>query len=350
MAAIPLSAESLRSLKNALHDHLSAVKSSHMSEALAAALGFRTHAALLTQVAAGAPSVLYPLSETRFVERLHQLQYPEVQAFSFDDLMHGNGVLEEFRTLIQRLRKLEEQPKGRREEIYLVSQRCAAVFAKAFGIGYPASRDEDDKKMTKRLSRGVDHKQCQPGWGNVVNARHPYIEFPGTDHQRTFHERLPLSNGKFVEYTTAMVSMPYADSSNIEMLPKARDLADRIGWECIVLKEWTWYAPDATTLVLFRRRTTHEVMLRLWESSFKRWLIENKSRLLKGASVDRRNVISDAIDCPHMPLDVDTWESFRERYLKEFAYRLYDNEMDPMAKVLKKVFEKWCAEKDELTA
>jgi len=108
---------------------------------------------------------------------------------------------------------------------------------------------------------------------------------------------------------------------------------------------WTWYAVGATTLVLFRRRTTHEVMLRSWESSFKRWLLENKTHLLKGASADRRHVISDAIDCPHLPLGVDTWEDFRESYLKEFAFRLYANEQEPMAKALKKVFDRWYAEK-----
>lgn len=347
MAAIALSIESLRSLKNVLQDRFPTIKSSHMSEALASALGFRTHAALLTQAAAGITNPLYPLNESRFIERLHQLRYPGIQAFSFDDLINGRGVPEEFRTLIQRLLKLEERPDGRRDEIYLLHQRCASLFGKAFDIGYPESREDDDKKMVKRLHRGVDHKACEPGWGDIVNTRHTYIEFPGSDHQKHFHERLPLSNGRYVEYTTAVVSMPYSDSTNIPQLQKARVLAERIGWECVVLKEWTWYAAAATTLVLFRRRSTHEDILRAWAASFKRWLFENKSRLLKGASADRRHVISDAIDCQHLPLDVDTWEDFRERYLKEFAFDLYADERNPMAKALKKIFEKWCAERPD---
>lgn len=57
----------------------------------------------------------------------------------------------------------------------------------------------------------------------------------------------------------------------------------------------------------------------MWSTSFKRWLIENKSRLLKGVSSDRRHVIEEAIACEHLPLDVQSWGDLRERYFKKFA-------------------------------
>jgi hypothetical protein len=185
-----------------------------------------------------------------------------------------------------------------------------------------------------------------PGWGGVVNSHRPRLEFPGADHQVRFYERLPLSGGRFVEYCTAVVSIPYVGpDGTVARLDDARELARRVGWTCAVHSEWTWYAAKDTTLVLFRRSTAHWEMERVWETSFKRWLFENKSRLTKGVRPPRRYVVSDAMDCEHFPLDVQNFDDCRERYLKEFAYRLYYDEDDSMTNGFKKLFEKWQAER-----
>jgi hypothetical protein len=139
--------------------------------------------------------------------------------------------------------------------------------------------------------------------------------------------------------------MPYTGSDGIAPeLPKARALAQRIGWTCTELKDWTWYAAEATTLVLFRRTTSHKEMEQAWAASFKRWLIENKSRLAFGISGEARKIIPDVIDCQHFPLDVVSYEDCRKRYLKEFSTRLYRDEGDPVAKAFSKLFETWQAE------
>ncbi|PLY39441.1 hypothetical protein CSZ94_26415 [Janthinobacterium sp. ROICE36] len=82
-------------------------------------------------------------------------------------------------------------------------------------------------------------------------------------------------------------------------------------------------------------------MLRTWSTSFKRWLIENKSRLLKGVNSDRRHVSEGAIACEHRPPDVQSWGDLHKTYFKEFAPSMYHFEEAPMARVFKKVFEKW---------
>ena len=87
----------------------------------------------------------------------------------------------------------------------------------------------------------------------------------------------------------------------------------------------------------------------MWPMSFKRWLIENRSRLLKGASSDRRHVVNDAIACQHLPLDVESWSELRERYFKEFAPGMYFSEDEPMARAFRKLFEKWMKERTALT-
>lgn len=143
--------------------------------------------------------------------------------------------------------------------------------------------------------------------------------------------------------------MPYKGSSRIPQLAAAQALAQRVGWHYSELPDWTWYSAHATTLILFRRTTTHEEMLQMWSTSFKRWLIENRSRLLKGANTDRRHVINDAIDCPHLPLDVQSWDELRERYFKEFAQSMYHFENDPVVRAFKWVFEKWLGEREPVT-
>ena len=117
--------------------------------------------------------------------------------------------------------------------------------------------------------------------------------------------------------------MPFKASFHIPELAKAQALAESVGWQ---------YAELAGD------------MLRTCSTSFKRCLIENKSRLLKGVSSDRRHVIEDAIACEYLPLDVQSWGNLRERYFKEFAPSMDHFEEAPMARAFKKVCEKWMSE------
>jgi hypothetical protein len=345
MANFALSSTSVRTLKNALQDRFPSVKSSHLSEAIAAAAGFRTHAALLTYIGSTAAVPVVVLQEQPFIERLRNLGYPGIPPFSFGSAwLGGNDVPEEAKNLMARLLKLEARPEGRYPEIHALRNACATVFARTFGIGHlvPA---KDDKGLVNRLSCGIDYKGCQPGWGNAINISSPDLDFPGSDHKFRFYERLPLSNGKYVEYGSALVAMPYKDSFRMDLFPAAQAFAEQVGWQSAELEDWSWYeAANATTLIFFRRTTTHEEMLRMWSTSFKRWLIENRSRLMKGANPDRRHVIEDAIAAQHLPLDVQSWDDLRERYFKEFAPSMYHFEEAPMARAFKKVFEKWLSE------
>lgn len=83
MTSILLSTDSLAQLKRETHKKLPEVKSSHLSEALAAAFGFRTNAALLASLTA-APQSRTPDIQL-FTERLQRFGYTLPQAFSFGD-------------------------------------------------------------------------------------------------------------------------------------------------------------------------------------------------------------------------------------------------------------------------
>ena len=85
MANYAVSLTSLRLLKNALQDRFPFVKSSHLSEAIAAAAGFRTNAALRAHCSATASLPELRLDNMRFVERLYTLGYRDVKPFAFSE-------------------------------------------------------------------------------------------------------------------------------------------------------------------------------------------------------------------------------------------------------------------------
>lgn len=76
MANIELTPAHLFALKSALRNDFPKVKSSHLTEALAFALGFQTYAALKASMKQNEGNTLYKLiSEDRFLERLYNFGY-----------------------------------------------------------------------------------------------------------------------------------------------------------------------------------------------------------------------------------------------------------------------------------
>ncbi len=93
MAAVVLCEESLAELKNSIRDDLSFVKSSHLSEALAAGMGYQTNAAL--QAALVGPQENRPfvlLNGQRFVSRLAELGYTAPRAFDFEQVLRRRAL------------------------------------------------------------------------------------------------------------------------------------------------------------------------------------------------------------------------------------------------------------------
>ncbi len=85
MANYAASLSSLRSIKNALLDRFPEFKSAHLSEALAAAAGFRSNAALLAHSSGDVPQDLL-LDSSLFTERLLALGYHAIPTFEFGEL------------------------------------------------------------------------------------------------------------------------------------------------------------------------------------------------------------------------------------------------------------------------
>jgi hypothetical protein len=85
MAAIPLCEAPLAKLKQSLRDELPHVKSSHLSEALACSLGFRTYAALTAAMTGPEGDRPFALLNTeQMCRRLVQLGYDDDPEFDFE--------------------------------------------------------------------------------------------------------------------------------------------------------------------------------------------------------------------------------------------------------------------------
>lgn len=331
----------LRRLKTRLQARFPLVKSSHLSEAIASGFGYSTNAALRADLPVKAFLLTHKrVDAKRLRERLVELKYPLREDLSTDappDLQPPPHYVER----LAELRRLQENPEHVYGRIERLRAQCAADFATAFGLGHP--QVVDDNSVAQRWYVGVDHGSCLPGWGELANSRlGGGIDFPGSDHRVHFFQDLPVARkGKHCEYQTAMVSMPYAGPWLADRLKEAPLVAGRLGWTMSVHTAWSWYQAGQTELVLFRRTTPHEHVLREWDSSFQRWALENRSRLVKSGGEVRRMVLEDIISSQHLPFDVRDFEDCRERYLKEFAAHLYEDSSDEMGLEFRRLMQKW---------
>lgn len=90
MAATPLCEAPLAALKKSLRDEFSFVKSSHLSEALAYSLDFRTYASMQSAMVGPEQDRPFILLKTpRFIERLVQFGYEDDPEFDFEVTIAG---------------------------------------------------------------------------------------------------------------------------------------------------------------------------------------------------------------------------------------------------------------------
>lgn len=146
MAAIPLCEGPLAAMKSSLRDVFPDVKSSHLTEALAASLGFRTHAALQSNLFGPAQDRPFRLLDSaRFVQRLVQLGYPDDPEFEFEHLNPVSGVVK-----TRPLSAYDIEYKSPRQKAYrnlMVSAVNAALEQKLFSL-----RPGDDRFIDNNRS------------------------------------------------------------------------------------------------------------------------------------------------------------------------------------------------------
>ena len=160
MAAIAVSETHINTIKKALRDEFLDEKSFHLSEALAAALGYRTHAALLAdlpKLAEDPPIVL--LSTEVFVSRLQELGYPRDDEFDFDYMDNRPEVIRTFSLSFDHVEY--ESARGIAWRNIVVSAINEGIRTKAFSL-----RKDDNRWQGARSvhpTKGPDYRVDDPG-------------------------------------------------------------------------------------------------------------------------------------------------------------------------------------------
>ena len=314
----PARTDALRALKNRLSARFPEGKSSHLTEAIAAGLGYASHAALRASLGAAPPARLPPFNAMRFISRLAALGYDPLGSLRRPAAAHVQEPDAAFVDLQAALRVLgmartKNSTSSNLEWGRYLHARCAHAFGEAHDLGKPAERGAGNAR--RRWHSGADHSACLPGWGTLLEGR--FLRFGPGSSQLHFLRPLPLADGGHVHYTSAVVDTPIGVQNREELLAAAAVRAGVLGWTSTRLPRWNWRTPGDSTLVLYRPSISHSERLHQWEGSFQRWLLENQRHLLKSASAARRQVIKALVACPHLPLQVHGFEDFQAAYLSE---------------------------------
>lgn len=339
----PDHSEALRVLKSRLQARFPDAKSTHLTEAIAAGLGFATQAALRSRLSSGGlPSLaLPPFNVVDFLERLTALGYDPRSSFLRPVAPELEQPVPTFVDLQASLRvwaaTLKSLRSGHIDWGRYLHQQCASVFAEAHDLGDPEQSAVGN--AAHRWYAGADHSACLPGWGAMVDS-HFFRFHPGCS-DLYFFRPLPLSDGRFVEYTSAVIAMPIAAGPAQDPLDSAETMAGIFGWTCTRLPGWNWDSSSDSTLLLYRPSIGHSERLRQWEGSFQRWLLENQRRLLKGAGTARRRVIEELIGSPHVPVHVRSFEDFLASYLREKKPPARGRRPDSFDEISQRLFEMW---------
>ena len=312
----------LRRVKNRLHLQLHRVKSSHLSEAIAAGIGLNTHAALLKCPAQELAERLRVVDPEPLHQRLLALGYD----VNPDLTLPGDGVRyhrpdapmeppAQYRAMVHDLAAMRAAHQVATPAVRALERDCMRAAATAFRLGAL----ESDAGLLVRDEAAADHAYCLPGWG-----RHAFAAqgaFPRLEHATWFYEREAVAvDGavESVEMVSAIVSLPRYDSYNLP--PRylgGAYAAATMGWSCQVLPQaWSWHEPATRAPVIYKPKTPHEITIDRWRGSFRRWLFQNKAQLI-AEDGERTYAIWGLCECPNLPLVRMSWEDFQEEYLDE---------------------------------
>ncbi|WP_192564595.1 hypothetical protein [Pseudomonas gozinkensis] len=333
----------LRRLKSRLLRTFPDSKSSHLTESIAFALNFQSNAALIASRIPDSIAIA-SFDPIRFSERMLQLQgfflnksiaEPEVNSppAQLLELVEqstsiGHSSLNDFQN-----RTLESVKSN------ALNRAAAQVIAEVLNLGNP-DVSTFPHAGTQGRYEGVDHASCVPGWGRMVSLnREGFLDDLSNGSVWQFKRELPLTGGGSRKYVDAVLTLTH-DRGHWRATQKTdtEHQATVRGWTCTALNGWFGDAEP----MLIRRSTTHERMLELWETSFVRWVCENQGRLkMLNEHQAWQLAVEDVVECPHIPLDLTSFEDLSERYLAEVPYPTYGLPDVGQVQVLEILISKW---------
>lgn len=205
----------------------------------------------------------------------------------------------------------------------------AEQFAHSFKLGIPEHKLPHD--VVQHDDLGIDIYTCDKSSPAVQEAaRDNYVRIPYDDHIVNFYHLAKLATSSYVAFCSSRVSMPYIASATGKA-PEILKAANSYGLNAFEHDKWSWHMPNETGLILFMPKTPIRKRLSMWESSFRKWVVE-RSKLLElehvGSHAENeifRRTISDICADNSFPLHVRSTEELYEDYLGPFFGIHWDN-------------------------
>lgn len=207
--------------------------------------------------------------------------------------------------------------------------KLAEIFASKFSLGIPKHNLPENVVIIDSMGVDLNHAIVNSeATQKAVKAN--YIELPHDDHVYNFYHLVSLSTGHYIAICSARVSMPYVKGDlsakeKQEMVERAKEY----GLYCTFHNDWSWHLPDKTGLILYEQKTPISTTLKLWDKSFRKWLIERQEILKNESFQDMETLekcISDAVHDNTFPLDIKTYNDLISKYLYPFWYITNDDE------------------------
>ncbi|QLQ26162.1 MAG: GIY-YIG nuclease family protein [Dechloromonas sp.] len=252
------------------------------------------------------------------------------------------NILEEIEKTSARLGQIDKARRSKKD-------RLAELFADKFKLGFPRHKLPDD--VIERSGLVLDWGYCDRNSEIVRKAvESNYVRLPYEDHATGFFHLVRLGSGNYVAVETASVSMPYkraVEGKTDEIF----EVAERLGLFMSEHSEWSWHSPSeehedsGTTLFLFQPRTPVQTILRQWDSSFRKWVIERSKRLKQEKFVNPKTLnkaVDDIVNDATFPLTVDSLQGVVDEYLAPYWWLDMDRlDEDVQLQAYALLFEKW---------
>lgn len=257
--------------------------------------------------------------------------------------MHEVRLTEEAHKLKSQILDALEKGKGHSDNANPIKDQLQEIFATRFKLGIPSHKLPED--IVVRDAMGVDLNHCQQESQKAIDGiRNNYITMPHDDHVKSFYHLVRLSTGHYAAICTARASLSYPprfDGHEDEIV----NAANEVGWHCTFHHDWSWHQPDETKLALFQKKTPVQEILRDFDSSFRKFVIE-RSKLLSQLSLDNKNalnkIIQDIVRDNTFPLTVHSLEDLCDCYLGKFwHYSMDEIVTDKFLQAYKLLFTEW---------
>lgn len=306
----------LRDIKNQLHAQLPHIPSAHLSEAIAAGLGHRTHASLR---ASDAPVHAHTFDLSACMRRLMELGHAPDAPFWWPlsaDTMDPPPAYKDLQATLRTWRTLPIRTQMQHTEIgqQMIAQ-CLRTMSELWDLGEP--RKNRPASVAHFWNIGVDYPTALPGWQGVILQRDWSCLRMDRSTQSFFRRPLPLRGGRCVEYTSAVLTF-----NSDPDLQSAALVAGSVGWRATQLPGWNWWPDKDTMPMLYRPTSSHSDILQRWEHSFRRWVIEEQVLLKRNCSAGRRAWIDAVVRCPHFPLEFSDAAALQALQLRNWKKEL----------------------------